>query len=152
MTKTLREELIGAWTLVSYVEKPTDGSEPVHPLSEEPKGIIMYTPDGYVSAQLMKPGRPEFASNDWFRGTPEEVMAEASGYIAYSGPFHTDEEKRHLTHTMFVSLFPNWLGQTQPRAVEISGDELRLSSVSPIRSGGKETMSYLTWRRAKSPA
>ena len=24
---------------------------------------------------------------------------------------------------MFVSLFPNWLGQTQPRVVKIEGDE-----------------------------
>lgn len=149
MTKTLREQLVGAWTLVSYVERPTDGSEPIYPMGEQPQGIIMYTPDGYMSAQLMKPGRPEFASGDWFEGTPAEVEAEASGYIAYSGPFHTDEEKRHLAHSMFVSLFPNWIGQTQPRVVEIEGDELRLSSASPIRSGGKETMSYLTWRRAE---
>ena len=56
MAKTLREQLIGAWKLVSYVEKPTDGSEPFHPMGEAPKGIIMYTPDGYMSAQLEHPG------------------------------------------------------------------------------------------------
>ncbi len=44
------------------------------------------------------------------------------GYIAYSGPFHTDEEKQPLTHSMFVSLFPNWLGETQRRVVKIDGD------------------------------
>jgi len=42
-----------------------------------------------------------------------------------------------------VSLFPNWLGQTQPRAVEIEGD------TTPIMSGGKKTMSYLSWKRAE---
>jgi hypothetical protein len=50
---------------------------------------------------------------------------------------------------MFVSLFPNWIGQTQPRVVKIEGDMLHLSSASPIKSGGKETMSYLTWKRAE---
>ena len=44
MTTTLREQLIGAWKLVSYVEKPTDGSEPMYPMGEKPQGIIMYTP------------------------------------------------------------------------------------------------------------
>jgi hypothetical protein len=32
MAKTLREQLIGTWKLVSYVEKPTDGSEPFYPM------------------------------------------------------------------------------------------------------------------------
>src|SRR6516225_5052497 len=112
MAQGLRERLIGTWKLVSYVEKPVDGSAPFYPMGEEPHGIIMYTPDGYMSAQLMHPGRPRFASGDWFRGT--------------------DEEKQTLTHSMFVSLFPNWLGQTQPRVVEIEGDMLHLSSATPI--------------------
>lgn len=149
MIKTLREQLIGAWKLVSYVEKPTDGSEPFYPMGKEPKGIIMYTPDGYMSAQLEKPGRPTFASGDWFEGSDEEVRQEAAGYIAYSGPFHTNEATQSLEHSMFVSLFPNWVGQTQPRLVKIEGDLLHLSTAKPIRSGGKETMSYLTWKRAE---
>ncbi len=96
MAKTLREQLIGTWKLVSYVEKPTDGSEPFCPMGTEPKGIIMYTPDGYMSAQLEHPGRPKFASGDWFKGTPEEIKVEASGYIAYSGPFHTTKKNSIL--------------------------------------------------------
>jgi hypothetical protein len=152
MAQGLRERLIGAWKLVSYVERPVDGSAPFYPMGEQPQGIIMYTPDGYMSAQLMHPGRPRFASGDWFRGSDEEIKEEALGYIAYSGPFHTDEEKQTLTHSMFVSLFPNWLGQTQPRVVRIEGDMLHLSSATPIMSGGKKTMSYLSWRRAEPNA
>lgn len=145
MGEKLRERLIGAWKLVSYVEEPVDGSAPFHPMGEKPQGIIMYTPDGYMSAQLMRPDRHPFASGDWFDGTEEEYREEASGYIAYSGPFHVDEEKRTLAHSMFVSLFPNWTGQTQPRVVKIEGDKL---FQSPIKSGGKIVMSRLQWQRA----
>jgi Lipocalin-like domain len=148
MAEKLRDQLIGAWKLVSYVEKPVDGSAPTYPMGENPLGIIMYTPDGYMSAQLMRPGRRPFASGDWFGGTDEEYREEASTYIAYSGPFHVDEEKRTLTHSMFVSLFPNWTGQTQPRVVKLEGELLHLSTESPIESGGKRVMSYLEWRRA----
>ena len=147
--QNLRERLIGAWKLESYVEKPVDGSTPFYPMGEKPQGIIMYTSDGYMSAQLMHPDRPPFASGDWFRGSDEEFREEALGYIAYCGPFHTDEDKQTLTHSMFVSLFPNWLGHTQPRVVKIEGDMLHLSSATPIMSGGKRTMSYLSWRRAE---
>src|SRR5437763_1796064 len=137
MPNSLREQLIGAWKLVSYVERPTDGSDPFYPLSEQPIGIIMYTPDGFMSAQLMKPGRKPFASGDWFKGSDEDYRQEASTYIAYSGEFHVDEESRKLTHSMFVSLFPNWIGQTQPRVVKIEGDNLYLSTASPIESSGR---------------
>ncbi len=149
MAQSLREQLIGAWTLVSYVEHPVDGSAPFSPLGDEPQGIIMYTPDGYMSAQLMRRGRRPFASGDWFRGSDEEIKEEALGYIAYSGRFHTDEEKQTLTHSMFVSLFPNWLGETQPRVVQIKANMLHLSSATPIMSGGRRTMSHLSWRRAE---
>jgi Lipocalin-like domain len=148
VSEKLRDQLIGAWKLVSYVEEPVDGSAPFHPLGERPKGIIMYTPDGYMSAQLMRPERRPFASGDWFDGTEEEYREEASTYIAYSVPFHVDEEKRTLTHSMLVSLFPNWTGQTQPRVVKIEGDKLFLSTESPLKSGGKIVMSYLQWQRA----
>ena len=144
----LRDQLIGAWKLVSYVEKPVDGSAPFYPMSEQPMGIIMYTPDGYMSAQLSKPDRTPFASGDWFKGTDEDYRQEASTYIAYTGPFHVDEEKQTLTHSMFISLFPNWIGQTQPRVVKIEGNTLHLSTAAPITSGGKVVNSYLKWERA----
>ena len=122
---------------------------PFYPMGEKPQGIIMYTSDGYMPPQLMQPDRPPFASGDWFRGSDEEFKEEALGNIAYGGSFHTDEDKQTLTHSMFVSLFPNWVGPTQPRAVKIEGDMLHLNSATPIMSGGKRTMSYLSWRRAE---
>jgi hypothetical protein len=147
----LRDELVGAWKLVSYVEKPVDGMSDVLPFGEHPRGIIMYTPDGYMSAQLMHgDGRPGFASGDWFDGTPEEYVAEASTYIAYTGPFHVDEAQRTLTHTMFISLFPNLIGQTQPRVVDLQGDVLKLSTASPMRSAGRTVNAYLEWHRAEA--
>ncbi len=149
MAEKLRDRLIGAWKLVSYQEIPVDGSPPFEPLGPTPQGLIIYTPDGYMSAQLATPDRPHFASGDWFDGTPEEYRAEASTYIAYSGPFHVDEDAGTLTHSMFVSLFPDWTGQTQPRQVHLEGDELRLGTASPIRSSGKVVNSELVWHRAE---
>jgi hypothetical protein len=146
--KSLRDRLIGAWSLVSYEERPIDGSPSFFPMGTRPKGIIMYTPDGFMSAQLSKPDRKPFASGDWFKASDAEFKEEATSYIAYTGPFHVDEEKQHLTHSMFISLFPNWTGQTQPRVVRIEGDQLSLSTASPISSAGKTVNSHLVWRRA----
>jgi hypothetical protein len=148
MTAKLRDQLIGAWKLISYEERPVDGSPSFYPMSKTPLGIILYTPDGYMSAQLSQPNRQPFTSGDWFKGTDAEYKHEASTYIAYTGEFHVDEDKQSLTHSMFVSLFPNWIGQTQPRFVRIDGDRLHLSTTSPIQSGGKTVNSHLEWQRA----
>jgi Lipocalin-like domain len=41
VSEDLRDQLIGAWKLVSYEERPVDGSPAFHPLGENPRGIIM---------------------------------------------------------------------------------------------------------------
>ena len=144
MTDTLRNKLIGAWKLVSFVEKPLNGS--AHPMGERPTGIIMYTPDGYMSAQLMRTNPGHFAS-DWFKATSDEYARVASTYFAYAGPFEVDEESNTVTHFVVVSLFPNWIGQKQQRTARIEGDALHLSTASPINSGGRPVNAYLEWRR-----
>jgi hypothetical protein len=144
---SLKQQLVGAWRLRSYTDEPVDGSGKSHPMGENVQGLIMYTPDGFMSAQLMTAGRPGFASGDWFDGSDEEYRAEAGGYIAYSGPYAVNEVDQTLTHTMDVSLFPNWIGQTQPRIVELTEDTLKLSTAEPFMSKGQLVNSYLTWTR-----
>jgi hypothetical protein len=50
MNDKLRDQLIGASELVSFVCKPLNTSAHNYPIGERPTGIIMYTPDGYMSA------------------------------------------------------------------------------------------------------
>src|SRR5690242_14621488 len=145
---SLRDQLIGAWKLVSYVEKPLDGSAPIYPFGKDAQGIIMYTHDGFMSAQLSVRERAPFASEDWLKGKPEEFAAAAQSYFAYTGPFQVDEEKQSLSHSMFISLFPNWIGQTQPRIVQLDGDFLTITTEKPIQSLGKMVKPELRWERA----
>lgn len=146
----LRERLVGAWRLQSFLATPVDGGEPFAPLGANPQGLIIYTPDGYMSAQLSTPNREVFSSGDWDDGTRDEYVAEASTYIAYSGPYRVDDLTGILTHTMEVSLFPNWTGHTQERTVELDGDTLTLGTAIPLRSGGRMVMARLVWRRAST--
>lgn len=103
MEKSMREQVIGTWALVSYETQDAAGNT-IYPLGKDAKGFIMYNPDGYMSAQLMASGRPAYKSGDLHTGTPEEMAEAAHGYLAYSGPFEVDEEKQELTHHMDVSM------------------------------------------------
>lgn len=59
----LRAALIGTWRLVSYEATSVDDGEVVRPYGEHPLGLIMYTADGYMSAQITTPDRPLFGSS-----------------------------------------------------------------------------------------
>ncbi|MGA5585497.1 lipocalin-like domain-containing protein [Pseudomonas siliginis] len=147
----MREKLIGTWVLESYTEYPVDGSAPVHPFGEYPEGFIIYTADGYMSAQLSMPNRAPFSSGDWFAGTDAEYRAQGLSYISYGGPFNVDEDSGELTHTIAVSMFPNWIGQVQPRTVKLVGDILQFGNFSQYRSSGRVVDARIRWRRVKPP-
>lgn len=46
----IRDRLVGGWRLTGFEEQVDGGID--HPLGENPRGAILYTPDGYMSAQL----------------------------------------------------------------------------------------------------
>src|SRR5258705_3592998 len=102
---SLSDSLIGAWELVSAVERDVETGVETNVLGERPRGFILYTPDGYMSAQLQGPARAPFEEGDLLRGSPEEYVAAGSSYIAYSRRFFVDEAKRSLSHEIAVNLF-----------------------------------------------
>jgi lipocalin-like protein len=112
--------LVGLWRLVTYIDEH-DGSDDTQPFGPNPQGVWIYTVDGFVSAQLMKPGRPAFHSSDCHLGTPQEYRATGSGYIAYCGRYEVDEEKATVTHTPSASLLPNLINGRHFRSIDLKG-------------------------------
>src|SRR5438445_6346553 len=108
----MASQLIGVWTLVSYTDEQ-EGRQDTHPFGPKPEGFLIYTADGFVSAQLMKPGRSAFRSRDWHHGTPEEYVESGSGYIAYCGTYEVDEANETVTHLPSVALLPNLIHGSQ---------------------------------------
>ena len=60
----LRDKIVGTWLLVSYVAQDDQGGPVTFPLGRDAVGLIMYTTDGYMSAQLMRPGRQDYDQPD----------------------------------------------------------------------------------------
>ena len=127
MTQTLKEQLVGTWRLLKYTLQDEDGKD-YYPLVEDCRGFLIYTADGYVSAQLMASGRPAYQSGDLHEGTQEEMAAAAEGYIAYAGKYSVDGENKILKHQMDVSMNPTWLDQVQERYLEIEGNKVTITA------------------------
>ena len=143
---SLGRYLMGTWELESYTEVAEDGSLVDGPFGADAKGLLIYAPDGFMSAFLMPAARRPFASGDWFSPTPDE-LAEASRVVAYSGRYHVDEAAGSVTHEVELSFFPNWSGQNQARWVERLPDRLVLTPDKPLPSGGRITWPRLIWVR-----
>ena len=132
----IREKLVGCWKLVGYSETAADGGETDRPLGNNPLGTILYTPDGYMSAQLAGPG------------PYEDEQAPDAYYIAYSGPFDVDERTSTVAHQVQVSVIPSWLGTTQIRRVQFREPHtLVLFASEPRPRDGIITTTMITWWR-----
>jgi len=142
MAKINRDALIGTWRLVEYsIPDKSGAGDKYYPLGSDATGFLMYTPDGFVSAQMMAAGRPIYKSGRLHSGTAEEMAAAAKGYLAYAGHFEVDEESGTLIHHMEVSMNPTWLGQAQERFLRLEDDTITITAPG--------NNAVLIWRRAQ---
>lgn len=138
--------LLGVWQLIQYEIRLADGIS-IHPFGEGVRGILIYDPAGHVALQIIEADRPKFASNDWHRGTPEEIQAAFQGAMAYWGKFELDATRALVIHHVEGCTYPNWVGVDREQFYAIAGDRLTLTS-PPMTLAGEQVVTYLEWRRA----
>ena len=139
------KQLAGVWRLVSS-EFRTSGGEVIYPLGEDAQGQAIFTETGFMSGQLMRQGRPQFASGNQASGTAQEMEAALQGYVAYYGTCEVDVEKQTLTTHVDGSMYPNWVGGFQTRFYQLDDKHLTLTT-PPITIGEEEITGVLVWER-----
>ncbi|MDE3155039.1 MAG: lipocalin-like domain-containing protein [Acidobacteriota bacterium] len=147
LPKTAAVEFVGAWRLISF-ESRDSGGRVHHPLGEDVVGQLLYDASGNMSAILMRPDRPRFASEDLRRGTDAEVRAAFDGFVAYFGTYTVDAEKATVTHHVRAAAYPNWVGGDQTRHYRFEGPRLVLSTPA-LQVGGQSLTSTLVWERLR---
>jgi len=141
--KSLKEQLVGAWTVVSATTKLPDGSLQ---WGARPKGLLIFTDNGRYSSHIMRSDRPKFASNNRVQGTPEENKAAVHGNVASFGTYSVNEANKTYTLRYEGSSYPNLEGTESTRPFTITGDELRVTNPAPTAGGPP---SQLVYKRAK---
>lgn len=107
----IAEDFIGTWALQSWNGVTAEG-ESVQPYGDAPQGYIIYTADGYMSAQIQGNGGEGVTGNGLF--------------LAYGGPFSLADEV--VTHHVKVASWERMIGSDQHRKAKISGRNLTLSA------------------------
>ena len=107
------EDFIGTWALQSWNGVFASGGS-VQPYGDAPWGYIIYTADGYMSAQI--------------QGNGGEGVTGTGLFLAYGGPFSLAGEA--VTHHVRVASWERMVGSEQRREAKISGRNLTLSATA----------------------
>jgi hypothetical protein len=144
--KSVKEQLVGTWTLVSADSVRSDGSK-VEVFGPNPKGILIYTSDGHFALVQMRADLPKLASNSRDRGTPEENKAVVQGSITYFGTYAVNEAEKVITLQLEGSTFANLVGGGEQKRLitSVTADELKF--VNPKTPSGSTL--EVSWKRAR---
>ena len=135
--KTLKDQLVGTWVMVSNITTRADGTK-ADTFGPNVKAMAIYDGEGHVASVTTRSDLPKFASNNRGTGTADENKAIVQGSIAYYGTYSVNEADKVLTVQIESATFPNWTGTAQTRKIAIAGDELTQSIATGSAGGSVE--------------
>jgi len=150
MTFTIKNELIGTWNLLSFIEVPVNGVDSKFPMGKNPKGILIYSPDGYMSIEITNSNPDTNVSGSDQDSSKKEVLSFLNDFITYSGTYKINDAIATVQHVIRSPSSPHIDNELQERKIDFEGDILYLKSVEPILSGNEYVNSYMTWQRVES--
>jgi len=119
---TLKEQLVGAWALVSCDTRV--------PWCTNPNGIHILDASGHYATINASRGRPKFSEPAKPREaySAEEYKAAAVALQTQFGTWSVNEVDKTITYHVDGALFPNVEGVDAKVPVSLSGDELKLDT------------------------
>jgi Lipocalin-like domain len=143
--KSLKEQLVGTWTIVSNDNVAPDGTKR-QIFGPNPQGILIFDANGRYALMFMQPGRPKFQAKNRLRGTPEEIKAAFEGALVHFGTWSVTEADKVIVLRTEGALYPNQEGTEGKRTiVTLTADELKMANPASGAGGTTEAV----FRRAK---
>jgi hypothetical protein len=129
--KSLKEQLVGTWTLVSSEGTAPNGTKQQY-FGANPRGILMLDPGGRYAQVWGRADRPKFkASGNLRLDTPAAEYGEAArAFVGNFGTWTVNEADKTLTQRYEAALIPNVEGTEAKVSVSLAGDELKFVATS----------------------
>lgn len=135
-------ELQGVWIFQREINTTATG-EVVDVPGPAYQGMLIYTPDGYVSANLMPKGRAWQVADATLEQLRQTVGQGSS--TGYAGRYEVDTKAKTVTHIPLTSLDPADEGRRLVRNYLLDGNVLKLSGTWSYE--GKELRFEVQWSR-----
>jgi hypothetical protein len=145
--KSAREQIVGAWTLVSVTSEMDDGKKG-EPFGPSPKGVIIFSNDGHFSLFQSRAEIPKIAANDRAKATAEEAQGIVASSIAYYGTYSIDESTKVMVVNLVASTYANVAAlPNQKRTITLlTANELKFDN--PRTPNGMTLRT--SWKRASA--
>ena len=145
---TIAQGLVGEWRLVSYTSLDSSGKQALV-WGPNPIGLIVYTPDGTMAAQLYDPRRAKFGTLPR-AASPELAKAAFVGGYSYYGSFKVDTAAKTVTHHVEGSNNPDWIGGNLVRSYRFVGkDRIALTVLTNFDGTKVANGAVLVWERLR---
>jgi hypothetical protein len=120
------DQITGTYRVLSIERETADGT--VTPLGDHPDGLLIYGPDGAMTAVVSAADRPlldlDLLTGE--RGATEAERAAAFDSASAFAGHYIVVGGTEIHHHIAVSTVPNWVGTVQVRPFELDGDRLVL--------------------------
>jgi hypothetical protein len=141
--KSLKEQLVGTWTLVSSDQVRPDGTK-LRQFGSDPKGINVFDANGRFFVMIASADNLQIASIGSKTNSDEDGLMVES--IAYYGTYTVNEDVTVISLHLDASTFPNQVGTDQKRTItSLTANELKYSS--PAAISGVQV--HQVWMRAE---
>jgi lipocalin-like protein len=141
------QSLIGTWKLISDKQVKADGSSS-DLYGASPLGQLIYDSNGHMSVHLLTPDLTKCGTQDRRKCSDSAARSAFDNYLGYWGRFKVSANSKSVMHIIEGASAPDWIGTSQVRFFELSGDRLTLTT--PIQQiGGVESKTVLVWQREK---
>lgn len=126
-----KQDLVGAWHLESWTTGYSNRDDFSYPYGEDPSGLLVYSPDGWMSVSIARAERAQFPENTHHQKQPDALKSAAfSSYFHYAGRYRLVDGD--VIHSVSESLNPNFPGTEQLRHAELDGHTLVLSGKDQV--------------------
>jgi hypothetical protein len=136
--KSLKDQLVGTWTLDSVSEVYPDGKTD-HPWGPAVKGAVNFNSNGKVMLMIIGADLPTPS------GKPQESSRQV---VAYFGTYAVDDAANTVTYTAERATLPVFDGLARKASVTLNGDELTQKS-APVTGPQGTFTPVLIFKRAK---
>ncbi|OAA28780.1 Lipocalin-like domain-containing protein [Frankia sp. EI5c] len=133
------KDLVGSWRLIAHFYLDDDGSTSEGPLGDGADGILIYGPDGFMAASMMRTGPAAGPARSG--SPPASYLGSTDDYLGYSGQWLV--RGREVVHQVLIGSHPRVVNTRQVREASLSDGLLTLRR----HLDGTTRHVVMTWRR-----
>ena len=143
-----REQLLGTWLLQRWQVEYSDARPSSYPFGTDAIGVLIYAPDGWMSATMALRQRAPLSSASAVQANLSSRARVMLEMLSYQGRWRL--EGNCICHDIVLSLNPVLIGATQQREAQLHEAALHLVA-READAAGKQRLHRIVWVRDAAP-